>query len=180
MKLDLHKVQTPIGTLLLVTDAEGVVRALDFEHYAPRLHRSLGDLYGDYDLNDAQEKSPVESNLHRYFEGDLVALDEVKVAFQGSLFQQRVWGALREIPAGTTISYGQLAERLGFTDSKSAYEVSKANATNPIALIVPCHRVVGKNGDLKGYAWGLPRKRWLLIHENAELTRGMTARLEGF
>jgi len=180
MKLNLHRIQTPIGTLLLVTDAQNVVRALDYERYEARMHRLLGDHYGDYELNDASDISPVEANLQRYFAGDLHALDDIEVAFQGSTFQARVWSALREIPPGVTISYGELAARLGLSDPKSAFEVGQANATNPIALIVPCHRVVGKNGDIKGYAGGVHRKQWLLAHENADIVRGSTARLEGF
>jgi methylated-DNA-[protein]-cysteine S-methyltransferase len=172
MNLTVQRIPSPIGTLLLVTDSQCVVRALDFEKYAARLARSLQDQFGEYELQESMEHSPAEASLQRYFAGELRALDEVEVALNGSEFQKQVWATLREIPPGTTISYGELARRLGLTDPKSAYEVGVANSKNPVALIVPCHRVVGKNGDLKGYAWGLKRKVWLLTHEKADWLRG--------
>jgi len=91
--------------------------------------------------------------------------------------------ALRGIPAGTTTSYGKLAKSLGFDDPRAAIDIGAANGANPIAIIVPCHRVIASNGDLKGYAWGLHRKRWLLEHEKAIASRKeapQTAMLPGF
>ena len=98
----------------------------------------------------------------------------------GTVFQRRVWAALRRIPAGRTVSYGQLARSLGLQDPRAAIDVGAANAANPVALIVPCHRVGASDGSLRGYAWGLARKRWLLVHEHALADAPQTATLRGF
>jgi methylated-DNA-[protein]-cysteine S-methyltransferase len=74
---------------------------------------------------------------------------------------------LRHVPPGTTTSYGEIAKKLGYSDPRMAIEVGAANASNPVAIVIPCHRVIAKNGDIKGYAWGVRRKRWLLAHEGA-------------
>jgi O-6-methylguanine DNA methyltransferase len=90
---------------------------------------------------------------------------------------RRVWAATRHVPAGTTTTDGKLAKQLGFNDPRAAI------GANPIAIIVPCHRVIASNGELRGYAWGLHRKRWLLEHENAiqsERRRPQPARVPGF
>jgi methylated-DNA-[protein]-cysteine S-methyltransferase len=97
--------------------------------------------------------------------------------------QRKVWAALRHIPAGTTTTYGKLARDLGFDDPRAAIDIGAANGANPIAIVVPCHRVIASNGELKGYAWGLHRKHWLLEHEKAlqpEAAVAQTARLFGF
>lgn len=101
--------------------------------------------------------------LPRYFGGDLGAIDTVPVELNGTAFQQRVWQALRRIPSGSTISYGTLARRLG--EPAAVRAVGAANGANPVAVIVPCHRVIGSDGTLTGYGGGLERKRWLLVHE---------------
>src|SRR5262249_41858754 len=95
--------------------------------------------------------------------GDLGALDAVPVETGGTEFQRRVWRELRRIRAGTTLSYRQLARRIGRPDAVRA--VAHANGSNPVSVVVPCHRVVGSAGSLTGYAGGLDRKRWLLSHE---------------
>jgi methylated-DNA-[protein]-cysteine S-methyltransferase len=105
----------------------------------------------------------VAGALHRYFGGDLAALDAVPAELNGTPFQKTVWQALRRIPHGTTISYSELAKRIGQPASVRA--VGSANGANPVAVIVPCHRVIGADGSLTGYGGGLDRKRWLLAHE---------------
>jgi methylated-DNA-[protein]-cysteine S-methyltransferase len=105
--------------------------------------------------------------LRAYFAGELAALDAVAVAPPGTPFQQEVWKELRTIGPGRTISYGELAKRVGRPDASRA--VGLANARNPVALVIPCHRVIGSNGKLTGYAYGLDAKRWLLRHEGALL-----------
>ena len=105
--------------------------------------------------------------LRAYFEGDLTALDAIPVDPPGTPFQLEVWRELRTIGPGETISYGELAKRVHRPNASRA--VGLANARNPVALIVPCHRVIGSNGDLTGYAGGLEAKRWLLCHEGALL-----------
>ncbi len=101
--------------------------------------------------------------LARYFEGEVKAIDEVPVDGAGTEFQRAVWAALREIPCGETRSYAQIAARIG--KPKAVRAVGAANGRNPIWLVVPCHRVIGKDGSLTGYAGGIDRKRWLLSHE---------------
>jgi len=101
--------------------------------------------------------------LMAYFRGDFAAIDGIEVQLRGTEFQRAVWAELREIPAGTTISYGTLAKRVGRPGASRA--VGLANGSNPISIVVPCHRVIGANGSLTGYGGGLDRKRWLLAHE---------------
>lgn len=101
--------------------------------------------------------------LQRYFDGEITALDAIPVAFSGTPFQKKVWTALRTIHAGTTLSYGDLARRIG--EPAAVRAVGLANGRNPIGVVVPCHRVIGSDGSLTGYGGGLPRKRWLLDHE---------------
>jgi len=102
--------------------------------------------------------------IERYFAGELTALDAIVTVPAGTKFQKAVWAELRKVPAGSTLSYAELAERLGRPRALRA--VGQANAKNPIALVVPCHRVVSSDGSLGGYAWGPDRKAWLLAHEN--------------
>jgi methylated-DNA-[protein]-cysteine S-methyltransferase len=103
-----------------------------------------------------------------YFDGDLHAIDALPVATEGTVFQKSVWQALRTIPTGKTMSYGELAVKIGKPAAVRA--VGLANGSNPIGVVVPCHRVIGANGSLTGYGGGLERKRWLLDHEKQLLT----------
>ncbi len=183
MKLRLGKLASPLGEMLLMTDASERVRALDFGDRPARLQRTLHELYGTFELIEAPAPPPIAAALSRYFDGDLTALEVIPVAACGSDLQRQVWRALREIPAGRTTSYGELARTLGFQDPRAAIDIGAANGANPVALIVPCHRVIASSGDLKGYAWGQHRKRWLLEHEGAivKSTGSMeAARLPGF
>ena len=104
--------------------------------------------------------------LLAYFEGDLNAVDELPTETNGTAFQRAVWTALRKIPAGRTVSYGALAAQIG--NHKAVRAVGLANGANPIAIVVPCHRVIGANASLTGYGGGLHRKRWLLAHERGD------------
>jgi methylated-DNA-[protein]-cysteine S-methyltransferase len=171
MKLHLSRFPSPLGELLLVTDAAEQVRALDFADHAARLHRLLREHYGAYELLDAPTPPAIAAALTRYFAGELSALDELTAASPGSDLEHRVWDALRRIPVGCTKSYGELARELGFDDPRAAIDIGAANNANPVAIIVPCHRVIASNGDLKGYAGGVHRKRWLLEHEGALASR---------
>ena len=163
--LTLDRVGTPVGEVLLVTDAEGVVRALDFADYEPRMMRLLGRHSPGFALTVGRAPESVRRAVEAYFSGDVRALDGVAVKTGGTVFQRSVWAALRTIPAGQTRSYGQLAAAVGLP--KAVRAAGLANAQNPVAVIVPCHRVIGANGTLTGYAGGLERKRWLLQHEGA-------------
>ena len=107
---------------------------------------------------------PSSDQLGAYFAGTLTEFD-IPVKLTGSDFQRRVWRCLQDIPYGETISYGQLARQVGNPNASRA--VGLANGRNPVAVIVPCHRVIGADGRLTGYAGGLDRKTWLLHHEAA-------------
>ena len=106
----------------------------------------------------------ITAQLGAYFKGDLINFD-VPLKLGGTEFQRKVWSHLRDIPYGETISYGELARRVGSPNASRA--VGLANGRNPISIIVPCHRVIGSNGQLTGYGGGLDRKTWLLEHEGA-------------
>jgi methylated-DNA-[protein]-cysteine S-methyltransferase len=126
----------------------------------------LGRRFGAYAVR-RDDPAQLRARLERYFAGDLSAFDGLVLDPGGTDFQRLVWGALREIPAGSTTSYADLARRIGSPSAVRA--VGAANGANPIWLIIPCHRAIGANGDLTGYAGGLDRKRWLLHHEGALL-----------
>jgi len=161
--LTLDRVATPVGEVLLVTDGLGSVRALDFAGSEDRMNRLLVRHAPGASLTAGRAPGPVRTALERYFGSDVHALDGLTVTTGGTDFQRSVWKALRAIPAGETRTYGQLAAAIG--SPKAVRAVGLANGRNPVALIVPCHRVIGANGTLTGYAGGLERKRWLLQHE---------------
>jgi O-6-methylguanine DNA methyltransferase len=167
LALTIERLSSPLGPLLAVTDADGRVRALDYGDYEPRLHRLFDQQYGRgvYTLTPGTIPLPLRTALDEYFTGRLSSLDRVEVASAGTPFQQTVWRALRDIPPATTLTYGALAARIGRPSASRA--VGAANGSNPIAIIVPCHRVIGSQGRLTGYGGGLDRKRWLLDHERA-------------
>ena len=156
---------TPIGELVVIYDEEGRLRATDWTTYHKRMHRLLGRYYGEdnFTLTPAQHPSSLASAIAAYFDGDVHAIDSLPVVTEGTAFQKSVWQALRSIPSGQTISYGELAIRLGKPAAVRA--VGLANGANPIGIVVPCHRVIGATGSLTGYGGGLERKRWLLNHE---------------
>jgi methylated-DNA-[protein]-cysteine S-methyltransferase len=161
----LHRLDTPIGLALIVTDERGTIRALDYIEYEARLHKLLRVHYGDFELRTAAMPTQLEDRIERYFAGEHAALDDIACTTNGTAFQKRVWKALRKIPPGTTTTYGALAR--SFDLPNAARAVGLANGSNPIAIVVPCHRLIGANGSLTGYAGGLHRKQWLLDHERA-------------
>ena len=154
------ELSTPVGTLFLV-EKDGALCALGFREQAGSLERRLRQRFGAVEYADGEPASAAA--LRDYLAGDLAALDRVRVDTAGTPFQERVWAALRRIPAGATASYGDIARALGAPRAVRA--VGRANALNPVSLVIPCHRVVRSDGDLWGYAGGLPRKKWLLAHE---------------
>ena len=168
--LTLSRHASPVGVILLVTDRAGVLKALDFGDYEPRMRRLLVRRQGPVQLVDGPTPKAIADALDRYFAGDLAALDALPTSTTGTDFQRKVWKALREIPAGETWSYGDLAKRIGSPAAVRA--VGLANGANPIGIVVPCHRVIGANGTLTGYGGGLERKRWLLEHEGAAVPGG--------
>ena len=165
--LILDRITTPVGEVLLVTDGAGAVRALDFADYEERMLRLLRRHYGDVTPSAGRAPEAVRGAVEAYFGGETRALDGLTVATGGTEFQREVWAALRTIPAGETRSYGQLAVAIG--RPKAVRAAGLANGQNPIAVIVPCHRVIGANGTLTGYAGGLERKKWLLAHEGGRI-----------
>ncbi|GAB1722729.1 MAG: methylated-DNA--[protein]-cysteine S-methyltransferase [Nitrospira sp. CR1.1] len=156
---------TPIGTLVVISDDEGHLRAVDWVDFEDRMRRLLARHYGSQGmiLTPAVASSRHASALADYFEGNLRAIDSLLTSTAGTAFQKRVWKALREIPAGQTVSYGDLARLIGQPTAVRA--VGLANGANPIGIVIPCHRVIGADGSLTGYGGGLNRKRWLLNHE---------------
>lgn len=184
MQLPLSRLESPLGEILLVSDEQQRVRALDFADHKAHLRRGLREHYGSTDLTEAPAPDGIARALVRYFEGKMDALAALPTATAGSDLQRQIWASLRLIPSGTTTTYGKIAKDLGFDDPRAAIDIGAAIGANPIAIVVPCHRVIASNGDLKGYAWGLHRKRWLLEHEKA-IPRtfplvAQTARLPGF
>lgn len=167
MILASRTVQTPIGPLFVVANETAVV-GLEFGHASERrdaLGRHLTRWLGEHELREAKDPAGAATSLERYFAGEAKALDEQPVEIHGTEFQSAVWKALRRIKAGRTWSYTQLAEAIGKPEARRA--VGAANGANPIALFVPCHRVIAADRTLWGYGGGLPRKRWLLLHEGA-------------
>ncbi len=163
---------TPIGQLIYICDSEGVsdqgrLRMVDWSDHEARALRLLGIHYGKngYTLTKQRDPFGFTTRLAAYFAGNIHAIDDIPTATAGTAFQREVWRALRAIPAAQTISYGQLAERIGRPSAVRA--VGLANGSNPIGVVVPCHRVIGANGSLTGYGGGLHRKEWLLAHERA-------------
>ncbi len=162
--IEVRAVGTPIGTLLVAERNETVVAA-EFEDVAERMAVSLRRRFGvSLDAHEPlSASSPATTSLKRYFGGDLGAIDDIAVDPGGTGFQKQVWDRLRAIPAGEMRGYGILAADLD--RPKAARAVGRANGLNPIAIIIPCHRLVGADSSLTGYAGGLDRKAWLLRHE---------------
>jgi methylated-DNA-[protein]-cysteine S-methyltransferase len=142
--LRVDSIETPLGVIHLA-ERDGALVVLQF----------------DRPLQGERGRCVSTAALRDYFAGDPRALDALPAAPEGTPFQKRVWAALREIPAGRTWSYGQLARRVG----SHPRAVGGANGANPVALVIPCHRVIASDGTLCGYGGGLDRKRWLLDHE---------------
>jgi methylated-DNA-[protein]-cysteine S-methyltransferase len=173
----LERFNTPTGRMLLASDDQGRVRALDWEDHEERMQRLMRRYYRatEVALREVTRKSPARQALDAYFAGELNALDALETSSNGTPFQREVWSALRRIPNGRTLSYGALAAKIGRPAAVRA--VGLANGANPIAIVVPCHRVIGANATLTGYGGGLERKRWLLAHEGAELALASNALL---
>jgi methylated-DNA-[protein]-cysteine S-methyltransferase len=166
-KFNLDRLPTPIGTALLVTDPDGYLRALDWEDYEPRMRQLLRLHYGAVTLQDGRAPRDTRVALTGYFKGDLDRLASIRWRVAGTPFQQKIWNALPGIPAGTTLSYGALAVQLKMPRAVRA--LGHANGSNPISVVLPCHRLIGANGALVKYGGGLERKRWLLKHEGVAI-----------
>jgi methylated-DNA-[protein]-cysteine S-methyltransferase len=164
-RLLLDRLPTPIGEALIVTDPTGCLRAFDWADRYSSMSRLLRLHYGSVEPETGAAPDALKRLLRRYFEGDAGCLAGIEWRTAGTLFQRRVWAGLTTIPSGQTMSYSGLAANLGFP--KAVRAVGTANGSNPISVVVPCHRVIGANGSLTGYGGGIERKRWLLRHEGA-------------
>ena len=164
----LQRIETPMGPMLIVSDDEGNLRGVDWQDCTPRLHELLRRYQGSsFQLRETKNESAAARSLLAYFAGELDAIASLPTAAGGTPFQRAVWSALRDIPAGRTMSYSALAAAIG--RPKAVRAVGLANGANPIAIIVPCHRVIGADASLTGYGGGIERKRWLLAHESGGL-----------
>jgi len=164
-------VESPIGRVTFAASEAGVC-GLGIGEGWEKVRRSLDKAFaGRSDNTDVRfEEGPrpaLRRLLTEYFAGRVDALEEIDVDLHGTDFQKRVWRALRSVTPGTTASYADIARRIG--NPKAVRAVGMANGRNPVSLIVPCHRVIGADGSLTGYGFGLDRKRWLLAHEGALL-----------
>lgn len=163
---------SPIGDLLLAT-LDGAVCLLEFGEGRAVAHRYLQRRFPGSDQLRRRGPAQVRAALDGYFAGDLAAVDGLTVLARGTPFQLRVWQQLRRIPAGRTASYSDIAAAIGQPTAVRA--VGLANGRNPVSIIVPCHRIIGRDGSLTGYGGGLAVKAWLLRHEGV----GGTDRLVG-
>ena len=168
IELCIDRIDSALGTLLIVGDGERLC-ALDYADYEERMRTLLQRQYGEFHLREAADLNGFSNHIRAYLAGDIQCIDTIPVSTGGTDFQQQVWTALRTIPPGSVLSYGALAEKIGKPDAYRA--VGMSNALNPIAIVVPCHRLVGVNGTLTGYAGGLERKRWLLQHEGVDMDK---------
>jgi methylated-DNA-[protein]-cysteine S-methyltransferase len=159
--LAIDEFSSPVGPLT-IAEKDARVCLLHFGSRPGPVRATLGRWYPEERIARGV-RLELRRTLEAYFAGDLAALDRIDVEMNGTPFQRRVWDALRRIEAGTTTSYGALARRVG--EPSAVRAVGAANGANPVAVIVPCHRVIGSNGSLTGYGGGLERKKWLLAHE---------------
>lgn len=165
MTMHIDHCESPIGRLVFAAGDHGLV-ALEFEDHWDVARQRLEDHVGA--ISNGQPLVETRAKLEAYFAGEVTALDDVTVDPHGTPFQLRVWKALRAIPAGRTASYGDIARSLGLPPGASR-AIGAANGSNPVAIVIPCHRVIRSDGGLSGYGGGVDRKRWLLKHEGAIL-----------
>ena len=165
MQFLIDRIDTPIGEMLIVADHDGNLRAIDWKDHEERMRRLLRLHYGEtgFRLEPARNRNGVTDAICSYFAGEITAIDTLPVKTAGTPFQREVWSALRTIPGGATVSYAKLAYQIGRLLPSGP--LVWRNGSNPIGVVVPCHRVIGSNGSLTGYGGGIQRKRWLLKHE---------------
>ena len=166
MELHTDLIESPIGDIMIAA-GDGVLLALEFAEVRERFDADLKTRFGDCRLVRTRNPFGLGDRLRAYFDGDITAVDGLAADGGGTPFQRQVWTALRRIPAGTTMAYSELAEAVGRPSAVRA--VGMINGRNPISIVVPCHRVIGKDGSLTGYGGGIERKRWLLRHEGVLL-----------
>lgn len=160
------KIATPLGPLWVICDETCRLRAVEWEEHSDRMVKLLDIHYRaqGYERIPVNNPDGLSDRLREYFEGDLDIITTLPTATAGTAFQRDVWAMLRTIPAGQVMHYDELAAKLDRPGAARA--VGAANGANPISIVVPCHRVIGRNGTMTGYAGGVQRKQWLLQHEN--------------
>jgi methylated-DNA-[protein]-cysteine S-methyltransferase len=163
-RLEIEELFSPLGDVTAAFHG-GLLCSLAFTEHWPVAARALQRRFGAIERVPASAAARLRARLDAYFAGDLGALDGVETDPGGTPFQQAVWAALRRVSAGRTTTYGELARAIGAPAAVRA--VGAANGANPIWLVIPCHRAIGSDGRLVGYAGGLERKHWLLVHERA-------------
>lgn len=167
-----NKFSTPIGELIIITDKEEKLYAVDWEDYDERVLTLLKRYHNQEAPYQFYEKSLpkiYQDAFSRYFEKDFSLIHKLPVFIKGTDFQRKAWNTLLTIPVGTTLSYQEQAYKMG--NIKAVRAVGMANGSNPIGIVIPCHRVIGSNKSLTGYAGGLHRKLWLLQHEGVSLKK---------
>ncbi len=157
-------IPSPIGDVAMVI-ADESLEVLDFVDGNGRLEGLLARRYPAGLRRSDSDPSGIAGKIAAYFEGELGTIDGIGARPRGTPFQQTVWKALRTIPRGSTLTYGELARRIG--QPKAFQAVGQANGRNPVSIVVPCHRVIGAGGAMTGYGGGIERKVWLLRHEGA-------------
>jgi methylated-DNA-[protein]-cysteine S-methyltransferase len=160
------RITTPIGDMILVARAS-VLLLLEFDDAKDRVAREMRGRFGDVVLQQTGNPFGFADIMRDYFAGNITAIDDLLTDGGGTAFEKQVWAELRNIPCGITKSYGEIARAIG--DINLSRAVGTANGRNPIAIVVPCHRVIGADGSMTGYGGGLHRKEWLLRHEGALL-----------
>jgi methylated-DNA-[protein]-cysteine S-methyltransferase len=164
MSLETSTIDTPLGPLTLLA-SDGVLRAASFTDRPEEVRSHLGGADRDQELRRTRDLGPVADALRAYFDGEVHAIDGLAVEQAGNAWFQAAWKVMREVPAGETISYRELASRVG--DAGNARVAGFACARNQVVLVVPCHRIVRTGGSLGDYYYGLDVKSWLLRHEGA-------------
>ena len=167
MQLARTYISTPLGEMLALASEDGLC-ALEFtgpRKRIPRLEARLSRWFPSHEIVDREARviARMRKWLTAYFAGTSAAAEDIPLDMRGAPFEKRVWTALCAIPPGQTTSYGAIAKSLG--DAGASRAVGAANGANPVAIIVPCHRVIGSTGSLTGYGGGLERKKWLIDHE---------------
>lgn len=170
--LTIARFPSPIGALLIATDEHHLLRALVFGDELEALTARLRRDYAAVVIEPGPLPDSTHAALSAYFAGNHAALAGIPTATAGTPFQRAVWAALSQIPIGQTVSYLEIATRIG--KPKAVRAVGMANGANPIGLVVPCHRVIGANGTLTGFGGGIERKRWLLAHEGVAIPRTLS------
>lgn len=164
--IEIDVLDTPLGHLELAVH-DGALVTVKFDDRWGSGVDQLSRHHGDVPITPAEDPAGMTSALRRYFEGDVNAIDGLSVDVRGTPFQEAVWKALLEVPAGKTATYGEIARVIG--SPRAVRAVGTAVGSNPVGIVVPCHRVLPASGGVGNYGGGVDRKAWLLAHEGVEV-----------